>query len=155
MAPLIATPSASTPSQVQVSMQGMGELTTQRMAMAAATGNTAQIDRLEQLAKAKAQELAVQEARIKQQQEEIRQQAMFLQQQQQQLLQMQQTQKVEAQLKQLKEDKERLERQETQRQAEAMKQQVEMLKSQQEQMLRMQQMATQALALFKRLLPLP
>ncbi|KAJ2345449.1 cytoskeletal protein binding protein, partial [Coemansia sp. RSA 2671] len=147
MAPLIATPSASTPSQVQVSMQGMGELTTQRMAMAAATGNTAQIDRLEQLAKAKAQELAVQEARIKQQQEEIRQQAMFLQQQQQQLLQMQQTQKVEAQLKQLKEDKERLERQETQRQAEAMKQQVEMLKSQQEQMLRMQQMATQARAL--------
>ncbi|KAJ2730439.1 cytoskeletal protein binding protein [Coemansia sp. BCRC 34962] len=147
MAPLIAAPSTSTPSQPQASMQGMGELTTQRMAIAAATGNTAQIDRLEQLAKAKAQELAVQEARIKQQQEEIRQQAMFLQQQQQQLLQMQQTQKVEAQLKQLKEDKERLERLETQRQAEAMKQQVEMLKSQQEQMLRMQQMASQARAL--------
>ncbi|KAJ2242388.1 cytoskeletal protein binding protein, partial [Coemansia sp. RSA 455] len=141
MAPLIATPSASMPSQQQANLQGMGELTTQRMAVAAATGNTAQIDRLEQMAKAKAQELAVQEARIKQQQEEIRQQAMFLQQQQQQLLQMQQTQKVEAQLKQLKEDKERLE---TQRQAEAMKQQVEMLKNQQEQMLRMQQMATQA-----------
>ncbi|KAJ2742264.1 cytoskeletal protein binding protein, partial [Coemansia sp. BCRC 34301] len=139
MAPLIATPQKQ--QQQQANLQGLGELTTQRMAVAAATGNTAQIDHLEQMAKAKAQELAVQEARIKQQQEEIRQQAMFLQQQQQQLLQMQQTQKVEAQLKQLKEEKERLE---TQRQAEAMKQQVEMLKAQQEQMLRMQQMATQA-----------
>ncbi|KAJ2440266.1 cytoskeletal protein binding protein, partial [Coemansia sp. RSA 2424] len=139
MAPLIATPQQQ--QQQQMNLQGMGELTTQRMAVAAATGNTAQIDHLEQMAKAKAQELAVQETRIKQQQEEIRQQTMFLQQQQQQLLQMQQTQKVEAQLKQLKEDKERLE---TQRQAEAMKQQVEMLKAQQEQMLRMQQMATQA-----------
>ncbi|KAJ1998031.1 hypothetical protein GGI04_005176, partial [Coemansia thaxteri] len=144
MTPLAPAPSMSAPpqsQQQQANFSGMGELTTQRMAVAAATGNTAQIDRLEQMAIAKAQELAAQEARIKQQQEEIRKQAMFLHQQQQQLLQMQQTQKVEAQLKQLKEDKERLE---AQRQAEAMKQQVEMLKAQQEQMLRMQQMATQA-----------
>ncbi|KAJ2483415.1 cytoskeletal protein binding protein [Coemansia sp. RSA 2131] len=121
--------------------QMSSELSTQHMAAAAASGNTAQMNQLEQMAKAKAQELAAHEMRIKQQQEEIRQQTMFLQQQQQQLLQMQQTQKVEAQLKHLKEEKERLEKQ---RQADEMQKQVAMLKAQQEQMLKMQQMASQA-----------
>ncbi|KAJ2793622.1 cytoskeletal protein binding protein, partial [Coemansia guatemalensis] len=88
-----------------------GELTTTRMAAAAASGNTAQVQRLEQQAIAKAQELAAQEARLRQQQENIRKQAQFLQQQQQQLLQMQQSQKVEAQMKQLREERERLEKQ--------------------------------------------
>ncbi|KAJ2777692.1 cytoskeletal protein binding protein [Coemansia interrupta] len=131
----------SGPAQQSPMLSGMGELTTKHMADATASGNTAQINRLEQMAAAKAQELAAQEARIKQQQEEIRKQAMFLQQQQQQLLQLQQTQKVEAQIKQLKEENERLEQQ---RQAEEMKKQVEQLKAQQEQMLKMQQMANQA-----------
>ncbi|KAJ1806064.1 cytoskeletal protein binding protein, partial [Coemansia sp. RSA 2598] len=99
-------PPLSSSSQA-AAISGLGELTTKHMEDAAASGNTAQINRLEQMAAAKAQELAAQEARIKQQQEEIRKQAMFLQQQQQQLLQLQQTQKVEAQLKQLKEEKER------------------------------------------------
>ncbi|KAJ2539900.1 hypothetical protein EV175_006291 [Coemansia sp. RSA 1933] len=111
------------------------------MAAATASGNTAQIDQLERMAKAREQELAAQEARLKQQQEEIRKQAMFLQQQQQNLLQMQQSQKVEAQLKQLKEEKDRLEQQ---RQAEELKKQVDILRAQQQQMLKMQQMATQA-----------
>ncbi|KAJ2386114.1 hypothetical protein GGI23_006566, partial [Coemansia sp. RSA 2559] len=132
--PIPASPQSS-------SISGFGELTTNRMAAATASGNTAQIDQLERMAKAREQELAAQEARIKQQQEEIRKQAMFLQQQQQHLLQMQQSQKVEAQLKQLKEEKERLEQQ---RQAEELKKQVELLRSQQQQMLKMQQMATQA-----------
>lgn len=117
------------------------ELTTNRMAAATASGNMAQINQLEQMARSKAQELATQEAHVKQQQEEIRKQAMFLQQQQRQLLQMQQTQKVEAQLKQLKEEKERLE---VQRQADEMKKQMELLKTQQANMLKMQQMANQA-----------
>ncbi|KAJ2193989.1 hypothetical protein GGH18_002369, partial [Coemansia sp. RSA 530] len=121
--------------------QVSNELSTQHMAAVAASGNTVQMNQLEQMAKAKAQELAAHEMRIKQQQEEIRQQTMFLQQQQQQLLQMQQTQKVEAQLKHLKEEKERLEKQ---RQADEMQKQVAMLKAQQEQMLKMQQMASQA-----------
>ncbi|KAJ2397657.1 cytoskeletal protein binding protein, partial [Coemansia sp. RSA 2603] len=133
--------SLAAPAQQSPMISGMGELTTKHMADATASGNTAQINRLEQMAAAKAQELAAQEARIKQQQEEIRKQAMFLQQQQQQLLQLQQTQKVEAQIKQLKEENERLEQQ---RQAEEMKKQVEQLKAQQEQMLKMQQMANQA-----------
>ncbi|KAJ1899812.1 cytoskeletal protein binding protein [Coemansia sp. IMI 209127] len=132
--PIPASPQSS-------SIPGFGELTTNRMAAATASGNTAQIDQLERMAKAREQELAAQEARIKHQQEEIRKQAMFLQQQQQHLLQMQQSQKVEAQLKQLKEEKERLEQQ---RQAEELKRQVELLRSQQQQMLKMQQMATQA-----------
>ncbi|KAJ2497543.1 hypothetical protein GGH96_005036, partial [Coemansia sp. RSA 1972] len=121
--------------------QVSNELSMQHMAVVAASGNTAQMNQLEQMAQAKAQELAAHEMRIKQQQEEIRQQTMFLQQQQQQLLQMQQTQKVEAQLKHLKEEKERLEKQ---RQADEMQKQVAMLKAQQEQMLKMQQMASQA-----------
>ncbi|KAJ1956559.1 hypothetical protein GGI12_005276, partial [Dipsacomyces acuminosporus] len=137
MAPLIPTPTVGSP---QPAVAGLGGLTTNAMAAAAASGNNAQVEKLEQMARAKAQELSAQEARIKQQQEEIRKQALFLQQQQQQLLQMQQTQKVEAQLKQLKEEKERFEQQ---RQANALKQQVELLKSQQDQLLKMQQMASQ------------
>ncbi|KAJ2720818.1 cytoskeletal protein binding protein [Coemansia sp. Benny D115] len=136
--PLIPSPGGA---GVQASaISALGELTTNHMAAATASGNTAQIDQLERMAAAKAKELAAQESRIKQQQEEIRKQAMFLQQQQQQLLQLQQTQKVEAQLKQLKEEKERLEQQ---RQADEMKLQVERLKSQQDQLLKMQQMASQ------------
>ncbi|KAJ1886298.1 cytoskeletal protein binding protein, partial [Kickxella alabastrina] len=134
------------PSQAQApslasALSNLDELTTNRMAAATASGNTAQINRLEQMAAAKAQELAAQEAHIRQQQEEIRKQAMFLQQQQHQLLQLQQTQKVESQLKQLKEEKDKLEQQ---RKAEEMKMQVEQLKSQQEHLLKMQQMASQA-----------
>ncbi|KAJ2643819.1 hypothetical protein GGH99_008492, partial [Coemansia sp. RSA 1285] len=109
---------------------GFSELTTNRMAAATASGNTAQIDQLERMAKAREQELAAQEARIRQQQEEMRKQAAFLQQQQQHLLQMQQSQKVEAQLKQLKEEKDRFEQQ---RQAEELKKQVDLLRSQQQQ----------------------
>ncbi|KAJ2847269.1 cytoskeletal protein binding protein, partial [Coemansia brasiliensis] len=119
------------------------DLTTHNMAAATASGNTAQMIQLEQMAKARAQELALQESRIKQQQEEMRKQAQFLQQQQQQLLQMQQTQKVEAQLKQLKEEKERMEKQ---RQAEELQKQAATIKAQQEQLLKMQQMAAQARA---------
>ncbi|KAJ1937604.1 cytoskeletal protein binding protein, partial [Linderina macrospora] len=132
MAPLVATPATT--------MAGLGGLTTNAMAAAAASGNNAQVEKLEQMARAKAQELSAQEQQLKQQQEQIRQQALFLQQQQQQLLQAQQTQKVELQLKQLKEEREKLEQK---RQADALKQQVEMLKQQQEQLLKMQQMATQ------------
>ncbi|KAJ2451815.1 cytoskeletal protein binding protein [Coemansia sp. RSA 2336] len=117
------------------------DLTTHNMAAATASGNMAQMMQLEQMAKARAQELALQESRIKQQQEEMRKQAQFLQQQQQQLLQMQQTQKVEAQLKQLKEEKERMEKQ---RQAEELQKQAATIKAQQEQLLKMQQMAAQA-----------
>ncbi|KAJ2156765.1 cytoskeletal protein binding protein [Coemansia sp. RSA 552] len=127
-------------SQSQRDLLGPSDLTTNRMAALAASGNTAQVSQLEQMAKAKAQELAMQEARIKQQQEEIRKQAMALQQQQQQLLQAQQSQKVEAQLRELKEQKERLEKQ---RQQEEMHKQIAMLKAQQDQMLKMQQMASQ------------
>ncbi|KAJ1990964.1 cytoskeletal protein binding protein [Coemansia spiralis] len=143
MASLVSAPDLliTNPTSPQATVSGLGELTTNRMAAATASGNTAQINMLEQMAKAKEQELAAQEARIRQQQEEIRKQTMFLQQQQQQLLQMQQTQKVETQLKQLREENERLEKQ---RQTDELKKQVELLKSQQEQMLKMQQMASQA-----------
>ncbi|KAJ1866911.1 cytoskeletal protein binding protein [Coemansia sp. RSA 989] len=125
----------------QQQQQQSTDLTTHNMAAATASGNMAQMMQLEQMAKARAQELALQESRIKQQQEEMRKQAQFLQQQQQQLLQMQQTQKVEAQLKQLKEEKERMEKQ---RQAEELQKQAAMIKAQQEQLLKMQQMAAQA-----------
>ncbi|KAJ1730975.1 cytoskeletal protein binding protein [Coemansia biformis] len=124
----------------QSALLGPSDLTTNKMAAAAASGNTAQVNHLEQMAIARAHELAAQEAHIRQQQEEIRKQALVLQQQQQQLLQMQQTQKVEAQLKQLKDENERLEKQ---RQTEELQKQIVALKAQQEQMLKMQQMASQ------------
>ncbi|KAJ1955133.1 cytoskeletal protein binding protein, partial [Linderina pennispora] len=117
MAPLVASPATTAPATTTA---GLGGLTTNAMAAAAAAGNNAQVERLEQMARAKAQELSAQELQLKQQQEQIRQQALFLQQQQQQLLQAQQTQKVELQLKQLKEEREKLEQK---RQADALKQQ--------------------------------